>query len=133
MDSIMDYSFGISQQSVGIDFEKGIIFIQKAELLDPFGKALGYQNGDVIKKINGEDFPKLGPELQGFIGGVMEAMKEGEVFNVTVERKNDDSTEEVLLSTEIIKVKKAAPFNLTIMEEATPKQTKLRNAWLGIE
>jgi predicted metalloprotease with PDZ domain len=133
MDSVMDYSFGISQQSVGIDFENGTIFIQKEELLDPFGKALGFKNGDIIKKMNGVEFPKLGPGLQEYMSGIKAGMEEGKTFTISVEREAEDTSEVVVLAAEIFKVKKSAPFNLTELNEPTTEQLKLKNAWLGIE
>lgn len=77
MDSVMDFSMGLSQQSIGIDFEKGTIFVQHEDMLNPFGKALKMQNGDIITKINGKDFPKLGPELGSFIEEIISSMKVG--------------------------------------------------------
>ncbi len=133
MDSVMDFSFGLSQKSIGINFENGTIFVQHEDMLDPFGKALELKNGDIIKKINEKDFPTLGPELQNYIDEIMTNMEEGKVFTVTVERKVEDAFELLQLSTETFKVKRAAPFSLTFMEDATAKQLKLRNAWLGID
>ncbi len=133
MDSVMDYSLGLSQQSIGIDFENGTIFVKEEKKLDAFGKSLGLKSGDIIKKINEQDFPKLGPELQEFIGGIISEMEEGKPYTVTVERKSGDTSELVQLSTNIFKVKRPAPFNLSIVEEPTAEQLKLRNVWLGIE
>ena len=134
-DSVMDFSIGLTQQTVGVDFDNGTIFIQNEEMLDPFGKALGYKNGDVIKKMNGKDFPQLGPELQPFLGEIVMSFNVGDPFSVTVNRPNeiDGNTEEVLLETPLFKIKRPAPFNLTIIEDATLEQIKLRNEWLGIE
>ena len=133
LDSVMDYSIGLTQSNIGIDFVNGDIYIQNEEMLDPFGKALGFKDGDIIRKINGEDFPKLGPELQQFIVDVMTNMEDGKPYSVTVERKNEDGEAEMVeLKTDTFKVKKAVPFNLTFIEDATPEQIKLRDAWLGI-
>lgn len=133
VDSVMNYSLGITQSNVGIDFQNGDIFIQNEGNLDPFGKAIGFKNEDIIRKMNGLDFPKLGPELQQFLGEITNAFDEGKTFTVTVERKSEDGESEMVeLSSEIFKVKQAVPFNLTLMEDATPEQIKLRNAWLGI-
>ena len=43
------------------------IAIANEEKLNEMGKSLGLQNGDVLIKINGEDFPNIGPELNGFV------------------------------------------------------------------
>ncbi len=133
MDSVMDFSLGLSQQSIGIDFAKGTIFVKDENLLNPFGKALELKTGDVIKKINGKDFPKLGPELGAFIEEVISEMKVDDPYSVTVERTIEEETSEIKLSGTIFKVKKAVPFNLTIMEEPSEAQLKIRNYWLGIE
>lgn len=134
MDSVMDFSMGLSQQSIGIDFEKGTIFVQHEDMLNPFGKALKMQNGDIITKINGKDFPKLGPELGSFIEEIISSMKVGDPYSVVVTRSNEEGVAtEVELTTEIFKVKKAVPFNLTVKKDPSAEQLKLRNAWLGIE
>lgn len=133
VDSVMDYSMGITQSNVGINFESGEIYIQNEEALDAFGKALGLKDGDIIRKMNGNDFPKLGPEVQPFIGEVMSGFEEDKPFTITVERKTEGGEgETVELKADIFKVKKAKPFNLSFMEDATKSQIKLRNAWLGI-
>jgi len=132
IDSVMDFSLGLSQQSIGIDFEKGTIFVQNEDMLNAFGKALEMKNGDVIKKINGKDFPKLGPELGIFIEEVLSEMKVDDSYSVTVERADKEGEiSEVELTAIIFKVKRAVPFNLTIMEEPTEAQLTLRKAWLG--
>ncbi len=133
MDSVMDFSLGLSQKSIGIDFEKGTIFVQDEDVLNDFGKALGLKNGDVIKKINEQEFPKLGPELGTFIDEILSTMKVDDDYSVTVERTMEEETSEVKLEAKIFKVKRAVPFNLTLMEEPTDAQLKLRNVWLGIE
>lgn len=133
MDSVLNYSLGITQYNVGIDFQNGNIFIQNEESLDPFGKAIGLKNGDIIRKMNGKEFPKLGPELQQFLTEITSSFEEGKKFTVTVERKGEEEENKMVeLSADIFKVKQAVPFNLTFMEDATPEQIKLRNAWLGI-
>jgi len=134
MDSVLDFSLGITEQSIGIDFENGAIFVLDEDMSDPFGKALGLKNGDVIAKINGQDFPKLGPELGMFIEEIMAGMKVGDPYTMVVTRNNnDDTSTNVELTTEVFKVNRAVPFNLTILEDVAPEKLKLRNAWLGIE
>jgi predicted metalloprotease with PDZ domain len=133
MDSVMDFSLGLSQKSIGIDFAKGTIFVQDEDALNNFGNALGLKNGDVIKKINEQEFPKLGPELGTFIDEILSTMKVDDDYSVTVKRTIEEETSEVKLEAKIFKVKKPVPFNLTIMKEPTDVQLKLRNVWLGIE
>ncbi|VAW28582.1 peptidase M61 domain protein, partial [hydrothermal vent metagenome] len=132
MDSVMDFSLGLSQQSIGVNFEEGTIFVQNEETLNLFGKALELKNGDIIKKINGKDFPKLGPELGTFIEAILSEMKVGEPYSVVVKRTSEEEeSREVELTAEIFKVKRAVPFNLTLMEQPNEEQLRLRKAWLG--
>ncbi len=132
MDSVMDFSLGLSQQSIGINFEEGTIFVQDEEALNLFGKALELKNGDIIKKINGKDFPKLGPELGTFIEAILSEMNVGDPYSVVVKRTNEEEeSREVELTAEIFKVKRAVPFNLTLMEHPNEEQLRLRKAWLG--
>jgi predicted metalloprotease with PDZ domain len=130
----MDYSLGITQANIGIDMESGKIFIQNEEGLDAQGKALGLKDGDVLMKINGEDMPQMGPDLQNFIIDVLISMGEKEAYTMTVLRKNEaEEAEEVMLSTTPILVERNLPYVMTPNEAASPKAVATRAAWLGLE
>jgi len=129
-----DYSLGLNNSTIGVDVEKGVLYVQNEQDLDEFGKQLGLQDGDIIKAMNGAPFPELGPQVIRFLESVVNAMVEGEDFSITVVRQGEDkSEEEVVLTAEIIKVKTIVPFAIRPLEEATEKQLRVRKAWLGVE
>jgi len=133
IDTVMDYSLGIEQQNIGIDMEKGQLYIQNDDQLNDFGKALGFMNGDVILKIQGKDFPPLGPTTQQYINDLMNSMKEGQPFTVTINRLKQDSTyQETTLNTKIIRVKRPVPYAMHPIENPTDHQLLVRKAWLGL-
>lgn len=129
-----DYSLGLNNSTIGVDIEKGVLYVKNEHELDEFGKLLGLKDSDIIKAMNGMPFPELGPEVIRFLESVINAMVEGEDFSMTVLRQNDDqSDDEVVLTAKIIKVKTVVPFAIRPLEEATEKQLRVRKAWLGLE
>jgi len=129
-----DYSLGLTSTNIGVDMERGILFIKNQDELDDFGKLLGLQDGDIIMGMNGQAMPKLGPMVQEFISKVMASMKEGVEFTMTVLRPTEDGEEvEVVLAANTIKVERQAPFSIIPVDEPTEQQILVRNAWLGLE
>jgi predicted metalloprotease with PDZ domain len=130
----LDYSLGLTDENFGVDMDKGEIFIKNQDKLDDFGKALGLRDGDVIKGINGDMMPPLGPEIMGFFENVITSMEEGKEYTMTILRPNEDGTEEdITLSTTIVKVSRVVPYAIRAIDETTELQLKVRNAWLGME
>lgn len=125
-ESYMATDIGISQQIMGFNQEEGTIHIAREEGLNAFGKALGFKKGDVIKKMNGHDFPPLGPEIGPFIGARQAELIVGKEFSYTVLREG----EEVELKTEVIEIEKFRRHQVSLKEDATDEQLKLRDAWL---
>ncbi|HEY9116530.1 MAG TPA: peptidase M61, partial [Roseivirga sp.] len=64
------YSLIINQSNIGLGKyeDKDMLIIANEGALDEMGKALGLKKGDIIIKMNGEDFPAYGPELTPFLG-----------------------------------------------------------------
>ena len=125
-ESYMATDIGISQNIIGINQQEGTIYIAREEGLNEFGKALGFKNGDVIKKMNGHDFPPLGPEIGPFIGARQAELIVGKPFSYTVLRDG----EEVELKTDVIEIEKFRRHQVSFKEDATEEQVKLRDAWL---
>ena len=94
--------------------------------MNEFGKVLGYEVNDVFLKINGKPLPESLAELQGFFDAARNGMIEGEMFTVTVQR----GEEEVELSSEIFKVDSSDQHLISLDENATDQQIKIRDAWL---
>lgn len=128
-----DYSLGISQNNVGVTPVDGKprLQIATAEGMNTVGKALGFQEGDVLAKINGEIVPDLGPELGAFIQRQNESLETRKTLSYTVLRKDaSGAMKEMELSTPVQKIQLAQRHLLQFNPEATPAQLALRDAWL---
>jgi predicted metalloprotease with PDZ domain len=129
-----DFTIGLTENNFGIDMDRGVIYIQNEEELDEFGKLLGLKDGDIIKGINGELMPELGPLIMNFFEEVISSMEEGKEYTMTVLRPTEDGAEEeVTLSATTIKINRIVPFAISPIDEPTEQQLKVRSAWLGIE
>ncbi|MEN8251644.1 MAG: peptidase M61, partial [Bacteroidota bacterium] len=128
-----DYSIGLSNTTIGIDMNEGTLFIKNEEQLDEFGKLLGLKNGDIIKAMNENPFPELGPKVQTYLQNVMAQMEEGKEFSMTVLRENESGEQkEVVLSAETIKIERIAPYTLRPVDVPTESQMVVLRSWLGL-
>lgn len=98
--------------------------------LDPIGKALGLESGDIIMVMNGKDFPSLGPELQSFVQEQQQLIPTLETFSMTVLREVDGEKQKIALSTENRQIEVEIPPTLRFVEEPTEAQQTLRKYWL---
>ena len=117
---------GFGQPNIDVNMDDGTLLIRNQDQLNAFGKELGLQDGDVLLQMNDKDIPPLGPEIQGFITGVMGSLKNGEEFSITVRREG----EEVRLAADNFPVGVSQPFILRPIEGASEKQLAVREAWL---
>lgn len=122
-EKFMDYSIG--RVAINLNPETNQLFITDTGNMNEFGKALGYQPGDIFHKIGGRSMPKDG--FQKFFNETTSSMKEGEPFEVEVIRNG----EIVTLKATTIKVEKTRRPQLTPMENPTDAQLKLRKDWIG--
>lgn len=132
-----DYSLGIDNPDLGITQVDSVPRLQIATTahLNELGKALGFQEGDILLQINGEPIPDLGsPEVGAFLQRQLMGLREGEDISYTVLRKNSDGDSiETVLTAPAQKVKLAQRHVLAPNPQATPDQLALRAAWLGEE
>jgi predicted metalloprotease with PDZ domain len=132
---IADYNIGIVQRAISYTMADGKpdkFTIANADALNDQGRALGFKNGDIVLKINGEDVPGiLDPELVQFLDRHQKAMGEGKTLSYTVSRKNAQGVaENVELKAEAIKVERKQYHVISFDPNATPEQLAVRNAWL---
>ncbi len=121
---------GISERMVGFNPKDGTLFIQNEDGLNEFGKAIGFKNGDVLKQINGQDMPPVGgQQFNEFIDARMAELIVGNKFSYTVVREG----KEMLLESNVIEVDKPILYQITLDENATDRQMKIRNSWLKAE
>ncbi len=131
--SIMEFSLGLENNALTVIpiNNKPMLAIANAEAVNDQGKALGFANGDVLTKINGETMPDLGPDLGVFINKHQTGLTEGNTLTFGVLRKNDAGEQlEVELKATVKKVERKKRFMLSFNETATPEQLAVRQAWL---
>jgi predicted metalloprotease with PDZ domain len=112
--------------------QKPRIAIANIEALNDQGKALGFQNGDIPVKLNGEDFPDYSEELQSFLTRQQHSLKEGNMLSYVVLRKNEAGEEKnVELKAVLKKIEYTNRFVIAFDDNATPEQLATRKAWLS--
>ncbi len=115
------FSFGVN------DDEE--IFIQDASSLNDFGKEMGYQEGDIFVKWNGEDVTLQ--SINGILDNHYSETKKNAKVKVVVRREVDGEMKEVKLKAKAILVKSSEKHLLEPLETLSEEQTKIREAWLG--
>ena len=129
-----DFSLGIDNPDLGLTQidNKPHLQIATTANLNALGKALGFQEGDVLLKINGEDIPDLGsPEVGAFFQAQLGNLEEGKDISYTVSRKDSNGDwKETILTAPVEKVEITQRHLLAPNPQATPEQLALREAWL---
>jgi predicted metalloprotease with PDZ domain len=105
--------------------------IADAQLLNAQGKALGFQNEDVLLKINGESIP-YNSEFKNFFQRQQQGLQAGKEISYSVLRKDSTgSLQEVELAAEAIVVEREVKHLLGLNQQATPDQVSLRKSWIS--
>ncbi len=129
-----EYSLGFTLEALTIDTVTQRIKIVDADKLEEAGKALGFQTGDELVKINGKDIP----DLQGMADFFMEEktrLKELDTLRYTVMRvpESGGAAELVELGAPIVPEAVMEQFVLEMRENPTPRQLKIRQSWMRAE
>jgi predicted metalloprotease with PDZ domain len=128
-----DYSLGIGNSDVGVIQieDKPRLQIARIDNLNAMGKALGFQQGDVLLKINGDTLPDLGPEFGAFIQQQMMALPTSKTLSYTVSRKDSSGESKVVeLSAPVTQIELERRHMLMFNPTATEQQLALRDSWL---
>lgn len=128
-----EFSLGFKADAVSVTDIKGVkkLIIVDIEKLNDQGKKLNFKNEDILEKINGEKIPEPGPELGVFLEKHKAQLAEGNTLSYTVLRKDESGAEhEVELRAPVAKVEVVQKHVLTMIDQPTPEQLALRNAWL---
>jgi predicted metalloprotease with PDZ domain len=132
--STLELSLGLENNAIAIVAveEKPKLAIGNAAMVNDQGKALGFKDGDILMKINGETIPDLGADFRPFIERQQQSLKEGGSLSYTVLRKNEAGEEKsVELTAPVKKVERKKKFVLAFDDNATPEQLATRKAWLS--
>ncbi|MBO3697141.1 peptidase M61 [Roseivirga sp. E12] len=128
------YSIVLNQSNIRVIQHDGkpYLSIGNDQAMDDMGRALKLQNGDILIKMNGEEFPPLGPEINTFITDQFSKIPQLETFTFTVIRDIDGEKKEIVLSAPNQQVDVPTPLSLAFNLGASPEQLKLRRYWLEI-
>jgi predicted metalloprotease with PDZ domain len=109
--------------------EGGQLIVGPQTQLNDFGKALGYQVGDVLYAFNGV---QLTPERFGkVVDSLKKVGKEGQPFEVSIGRKGSSGAiEPMTLRGQVTMVATTEKNKLEPMPSPTKKQETVRRAWL---
>jgi len=105
--------------------EEGKAAIASIAKMNEFGKKMGYQQGDILISVNGEEVNAV--NYADVNTRAIANAKEGDTLTVKVKRKG----EEVVLAAPQAKITKTEEFILEFDNNATPEQLKIRSAWLN--
>lgn len=111
--------------------DKPMISLQNCDRMNDQGKALGFQDGDILTALNDVELPPLGPETSEVIARHKASMKAGGTVSYTVLRKDEagDYTK-VKLEAPIKPVNVKKRHIISFDPNASEAQLKLREAWL---
>jgi predicted metalloprotease with PDZ domain len=105
--------------------------IASASLLNAQGKALGFMDGDVLIKMNGEVIP-YNEEFKAFFERQQRGLEKGKKLSYTVLRKSESGdAKEVELSADVFVVDREVRHLLGFDGQATAAQTALRDSWIS--
>lgn len=130
----MNLSLGLENNAITIAPVDGKpkLAIGNAAMVNDQGKALKFQDGDILIKINGEEIPDLGPDFRPFIERQNQNLKEGGTLRYTVLRENEaGEVKPVELSAPIKMIERKIRFVMAFDENATAEQLTTRKAWLS--
>ena len=128
-----EVTLGLESNAVTITEEGGSpkLAIANAQLLNGQGKALGFKDGDVLIKINGEVIP-YDDQFKNFFERQQRGLAVGKKLSYTVLRKTEaGDSQEVELTADIMVVDREVKHLLSFNEQASPAQLALRNAWIS--
>lgn len=128
-----DFSLGISNEDlsiVPIDNKPRLQIATTASMND-MGKAIGFQEGDILAKMNGEPLPELGPDFPAFIQTQIMALPTRDTISYTVLRADaSGKMNEVVLSAPVKKVDLTRRHSIELNPSPSVDQLALRRAWL---
>ncbi|CAN5613305.1 peptidase M61 [soil metagenome] len=133
IDTTYEYSIGLTDRALKSIPVNGTskMCIKEINYLDDQGKRLGFLNGDVILKLNGQEFPSLRSELPAYFEKHKKKLNTTTSLEYSVVRRNDQGKlVNVDLASQAIKIQTIQRHAL-VFEEKTDKMTaKIRILWL---
>jgi predicted metalloprotease with PDZ domain len=123
--------FGLGRPTMTAGEHNHLLIVDTSGM-NPLGKKIGYQIGDLIYSINGVEINAGNYSVvKNEIG---DKIKEGDPMEIKVGRKNaSGNLDTVSLKTVYLPMPAAVPGKLELMPDPTPEQMAVRNSWLVLK
>lgn len=125
----------VYQPSLGGDIAFGfnpatqrLVYSERSEF-DEFGKDLGLQHGDELLAINDEEITLQ--NIRELIQNYLQNSEEGDKIKITVARPEEEGEyDEEKLKARVILSPNVIKHDLQLLDQLSPEQAKLRQAWI---
>jgi predicted metalloprotease with PDZ domain len=131
LDSLVEDEVTFGDVGLGYNPENDRLVVRSVDKLNDFGKAIGFQVGDEIVRINGVLI--TGNNFNKIVQQIKSSVKEGETLNFSIARYNKKGKEKIEeLSAPAVVIQKTSYHIIREMENPTEEQLALRKAWGNI-
>ena len=121
-------TFSLGQIGLNVNEDREI-FVTTTASMNDFGKAMGYEEGDVLKSINGEEISLA--TIERVLGSYGEGMEEGDKVKVEVYREVKGKRKRLKLKAKSVKTTRTERHFLKFNENPSEDQQYLRDSWLN--
>lgn len=121
-------TFSLGQIGLNVNEDQEIYVTTTASMND-FGKAMGYEEGDVLKSINGEEISLA--TIERVLGSYGEGMEAGDKVKVEVYREVKGKRKRLKLKAKAVKTTRSEKHFLKFEENPSEDQQNLRDSWLN--
>ncbi len=128
-DQMLESSFTLGNVPFSFNPQTARLVVESTDDLNEFGRKLGYVKGDELVAINGVE---LRPQnIQQTFDDLFNNMQAGDKIKIEVMRQVKGKEKKVTLKAKMVLIEKILRHSITLDENATPQQMKIRMAWLG--
>lgn len=128
-DAVSTKGYSLGQVELGYDPKSKKIFVNSTKNMNDFGKAMGYQDGDIFVSLNGKKATPLNFKI--FRDTWAKKIKKGDKLKVEMLRPQANGTyKKVKLSSPVFESESKRYNQLSFDPKASETQLALRKAWL---
>jgi predicted metalloprotease with PDZ domain len=114
---------------LGYNQKGNLLMVRDTAGMNTFGKNIGYQPGDLLYKLQGQEIDPL--KARDLLDTYSKNTEEGESVEIVVKRADEDGNwKDVALSAPAFMVTKKGKYTLRMDENASYEQRRIRNKWL---
>jgi predicted metalloprotease with PDZ domain len=128
--TIESIDLGISFESIGYDEKNDYFYIISDNDLTTTGKSMGLKAGDIIRRINGKELSMK--TMMQLLSELYATSKPADNLQIEVSRpEKKGKLKNKLFKGKVGKATMDKGLGLSVMQNLTEKQLKIRNAWVG--